>query len=45
MGGCGVKTLTLILRSEIRLALHQIGDSAIIVLFFVAMLPIYMHVY
>ena len=35
MGGCGVKTLTLILRSEIRLALHQIGDSAIIVLFFV----------
>ena len=30
-----MKTLTLILRSEIRLALHQIGDSAIIVLFFV----------
>jgi heme exporter protein B len=35
MGGCGVKTLALILRSEIRLALHQIGDSTIIVLFFV----------
>ena len=35
MGGCGVKPLALILRSEIRLALHQIGDSTIIVLFFV----------
>jgi heme exporter protein B len=30
-----VKTLTLILRYEIRLAMHQVGDSAIIVLFFV----------
>jgi heme exporter protein B len=30
-----VKALTLILRYEIRLAMHQVGDSAIIVLFFV----------
>ena len=30
-----MKPLALILRSEIRLALHQIGDSTIIVLFFV----------
>ena len=30
-----MKALTLILRYEIRLAMHQVGDSAIIVLFFV----------